>query len=261
MSNYIVTGADMTSVADAIRAKGAQGVLVFPGGWVSAIGNIGGSDSWMGKNASRVYQSSVITEYFGNSAWSTWTPTTTATTLAATETYTTMSTNMNNYDYLIHFQMYEQLFYNSGAVNKALLNKACMDQWALCTRYASNRTNLVAGTRNGNNTASVLSQTVMDYYNTSGTQTVALSWGYGLYPSAPTPTFSSSTSATPTLNIRMPQFNARCSTSYLTTANAGYINQSTSYYKVKFEVWRVDAGSCMLRACQDNRMTLFNNGL
>ena len=51
MSKYIVDGADITSVADAIRNKtnvqgGAQSALVFPTGFVEAINGIGdGGDS------------------------------------------------------------------------------------------------------------------------------------------------------------------------------------------------------------------------
>lgn len=41
MSNYLVDGADLTSVANAIRAKsGGSSQLAFPGGFVSEIGNI-----------------------------------------------------------------------------------------------------------------------------------------------------------------------------------------------------------------------------
>lgn len=41
MSNYLVDGADLTSVANAIRAKsGGSASLAFPGGFVSEIGSI-----------------------------------------------------------------------------------------------------------------------------------------------------------------------------------------------------------------------------
>lgn len=41
MANYIVTDAQMTQIADAIRAKtGESGTLAFPGGFVSGIGGI-----------------------------------------------------------------------------------------------------------------------------------------------------------------------------------------------------------------------------
>ena len=262
--DYLVAGADLQAVADAIRLKGGtSSPITFPNGWITAIGQIGGGDlwSWMGRNPIRLYQSNVETTLLSDTAWASWTPTTTATALTSAAAYTTFSANMTNYDYLIHFQMYEALSYNGNATNKALLNKACIDQWAICTRYSTNRANLISGTRNGNNAVSVLSQAVMDYYNTSGNLAVAYSWGYGFYPSAPTPTFSSSTSATPTITVRIPAYNARCSTSYLTVANAGCVLGGSSYYKTQFEVWQVDAGTSALRYVQDKRMELYNNGL
>ena len=259
-----MAGADLQAVADAIRLKGGtSSPLTFPNGWITAIGQIGGGDlwSWMGRNPLRLYQSPVDSALFSDTAWASWTPTTTATALTTTSTYTSFSADMTNYEYLIHFQMYEALSYNGSATAKARLERACIDQWAIATRYASNRTNLIAGTRNGNNAVSVLSQAVMEYYNTSGSLTVAYSWGYGLYPSAPTPSFSSSTSTSPTINVRIPALNSRCSTSYLTVANAGCVLGGSSYYKTQYEVWRVDAGTSSLRYVQDNRMNLFNNGL
>lgn len=266
MADYLVTDAELTSIANAIRTKGGTSAsLTFPAGFVTAIENIpsgsGDTWSWMGKNPTRVYASTVDQTAFEDSPWTTWTPSTTATTLKSTETYTTMAVDLASYDYLVHFQMYESLGYDSGATTVARLVKGCYDQWAVATRYASNRTNLIAETRNGNNAVSVLAQAVMDYYNASGTRTIAYSWGYGLYPSAPTPSFVSSTAASTTMNVRMPQLNARCSTTYLSTDNAGYVNQTYSYFKTYFEVWRVDAGTSILRAAQDNRMAMFNNGL
>lgn len=59
MSDYIVKDTELTSVANAIRIKGGtNSQLVFPGGFVSAIGNIsGGGGSWQ-----TVFEGSVTTE-------------------------------------------------------------------------------------------------------------------------------------------------------------------------------------------------------
>lgn len=266
MANYIVSDTDMTSVANAIRTKGGTSAsLTFPNGFVTAIGNIsgGGGDpwSWMGKNPTRVYQSNTDTVYFKNTPWVDWECTTTQTQLTATATYATQAIDMTNYEYWLHFQMYEELYYNSYATNKALLNKCCIDQWSGIVRYASNYTNLSAGTRNANYAVSVVSQSVMDYYNASGTRTIAYSWGYALYPSVQVPTFSSSTSTTPTLTIRTPTYYARCHNSYLTVANAECVNPNTSFYKTKYELYRVDTATGALRTAQDNRMNMYLNGL
>lgn len=265
MANYIVSDTDMTSVANAIRTKGGTSAsLTFPGGWVTAIGNIsgGGGDtwSWLGKNPTRIYQSNVLTTYFKNTDWMDWEATTTQTTLAATSVHTTFAADMTNYEYWVHTKMYEEIYYNSGATTVGRLEKACTDQWSAIVRYASNRVNLVAGTRNSNYAVSIYNQPVMDYYNASGTRTIGYSWGYGLYPGMNAPNFSSATSLSPTVNVRTPTFYARCHNTYFSVANAEYVNPNTSFYKIMYEVYRVDVGSTGLRNVQDNRMALINSG-
>lgn len=48
MANYVVSGADLTAVADAIRSKsGTDAALVFPVGFVGAIGEIIGSGDYV----------------------------------------------------------------------------------------------------------------------------------------------------------------------------------------------------------------------
>lgn len=261
--DYRVTDTDLTAVADAIRAKGGtSSPLEFPTGFVTAIGNITSDPwSWMGKNPTRLYQSPTSTVLFKNTGWKDWTPTTTATTLAATSVFTTQSINTADYEYWLHVQMYEEVYYDSNAVNKSLINKCCADYWCAVTRYASNYANLNTGTRNANYAVGVYTQNVMDYYNASGTRTVAFSWGYALYPGFQTPTFSNASTTTPTLNIRTPTFNARCHNSYLTTANAGCVNKDTSFYKIKYELYRIDVGTSGIRNAQDNRMDMYLHGL
>ena len=49
MSNYLVTDTDLTSVADAIRAKsGGSGQLAFPAGWISEIAGISEIPAYLG---------------------------------------------------------------------------------------------------------------------------------------------------------------------------------------------------------------------
>ena len=217
--------------------------------------------NWQGRNATKIYTSTVSKTYFKDTPFNTWTPTNTATALTTVGNFTTFSANMTDYEYLVHFQMYEEIFYNTGSENKSLLNRAMDDVWYYIVRYASNYANLTSGTRNANYAVKVYDQTVMDYYNTSGTRTAALSWSYGLYPSASVPTFSNSTTLTPTVTIRYYALNARCHDSYFKISNANYVNKNTSYFKQKHEVWRIDIGTGGLKNAQDFRIDLWQNGL
>ena len=62
MDNYIVSRADMVSLADTIRAKGGMtGALVFPNGWRTAIEAIktGGSTHPLGE---KLYSFGVLSD-------------------------------------------------------------------------------------------------------------------------------------------------------------------------------------------------------
>jgi hypothetical protein len=51
MANYIVTDTELTSIADAIRAKGGtSATLSYPNGFVSAIGDISTGSASVAKN-------------------------------------------------------------------------------------------------------------------------------------------------------------------------------------------------------------------
>ena len=264
--DYLTNDTDLTSVADAIRTKGGtSSPLTYPAGFVSAIAAIptGSPDTWtwMGKNPTRIYQSSVSKVYFKNTGWNTWSPTTTQTKLDDPATVTTFAADTEHYEYWVHYVMYEELAYTGSPTNKGRLNKALTEWWGCVVRYANNRANLAAGTRNYNYAVSVYTQPVMDYYNTSGNLAITYSWGYGIYPSAAVPTFSSSTSLTPTVTVRSPTIYARCHDSYLTTANAALVDKNNSFYQIQYEVWRIDVESSGLRVVQDDRMDVYRNGL
>lgn len=217
--------------------------------------------SWMGKNPTKIYAPEVDTTYFKNSDWVNWTPVTTATKITDAKDKGTFVADTEHYEYLVHTQMYEEIYYNEGASGKAQLLKGGFEQWYNIVRYPSNYANLNNQVRNANVAASVISQTFMFYLTTKGANSVTYSWGYGLYPTATAPTFNNSTTVAPTVTVKVPALNARCSDSYLTTANAAFVDTNNSFFKLKYEVYQVDVGTSILRNAQDNRMEIFHHGL
>ena len=74
----------------------------------------------------------------------------------------------------------------------------------------------------------------MRYYgSTTGTLTYTWAASYGFYFSATAPAISSTTAVSPTITPKTPVFNARCSTTYLSTANAGLVDQENSIWWIR----------------------------
>lgn len=98
--------ADLTSVADAIRAKGgASGQLAFPADFVTAIGNISGGGSgdvyeWFGaKNATLLHTANYSIAFKDLDGWSSLSPTTSQQYIKyPATTYTATASNNVQYD-------------------------------------------------------------------------------------------------------------------------------------------------------------------
>ncbi len=256
--------ADLTSVANAIRTKGGTSDdLAFPAGFVSAVQAIptGGNANWMGNNPALIRTEILDAVYLKDTDYSDWTPSTTAGTIKSPEFAFSFQADTGTKEYLIHTQFAVYLSYESGAPTRAMFLEGNGEYWHGVARYASNLANLQAETRNSNVMALVNSSLVSYYYAVSGAESSVFSMSYGVYPAVQNPVFSSSTSLTPTITINTPQVSARCHDSYLSPANAALVDEDASYYRVKFEVWSVDAGTSLLRNIQDARMDVFNHGL
>ena len=103
--------------------------------------------------------------------------------------------------------------------------------------YASNLSNMTNGTFNSSTTANAAAiGGGMFYKSTSGVLTYSPTNAYGVYPSS-NPGVGVSTS---TLTPRIPQINARCSTSEFTTTSAAAVDKDKSYYEYKIEIIQVD---------------------
>lgn len=171
--------------------------------------------------------------------FATWTPSTTAATIRATENLTYKPVlAMNTYEYALRWKFFFNPVYDGNETNKARTVKTVMNLWQLISKRANSLANIGARNHAGNVCATLTSAAILDYYNSSSSHTYTWSASYGVYCAATAATFSSSTSATPTLTIKTPAVSARCSTTYLSTANAACIDQENSTIRIIGEFYR-----------------------
>lgn len=193
--------------------------------------------------------------------YATWTPSTTAAVIVATKNLTqTLSTDMAQYEYILHWSYRFDAAYSSGATMKAQIVTECQDAWQHLFRRPSNLTNLDSETFNSNVCVTMTTAPLLVYYNTSGTKTMTYSNTYGIYPAVQAATFSSTTSDTPTITIKTPTCSARCNSSYFALARAPELDQENSKFKWDFECFRVPQGG-VLRSLYNNVVDTYNDGI
>lgn len=199
----------------------------------------GGGDtwSWMGKNPAKVQTSLNEKVYLKDSAFATWTPTTTQTTLVSSRTLDQYDTNFNNYDYVVVSQFHSHFEYSTSVLPhmKDFYLVAALAAYG----YATNAASITADTTTLGGSAGNTYRLGGIYVNTSGVDTYATGAQYGVYQTTGGTHSVAATKITP----QAPAIYARCSNTYLSTDAAAAINQNTSYYEQKIEIWRVDRGT------------------
>lgn len=168
-----------------------------------------------------------------------WTPSTTAKVIIATATADTEVLDLAHYEYVIKWETSVEVALNSGATTKAQLKWEGADQYQHIRKYPNSLANIRAGNWNGNTSTTYFTVPFMRYWNTSGSLTYTHSIAYGIYPGLSTPTFSNTTSNTPTLTIKTPTISARCSTTYFATARAAQVDQANTFIHRVGKLYRV----------------------
>ena len=215
--------------------------------------------TWMGEDAELVQSYTTESKALSDTDFATWTPSTTAKDIVSSSNLGTQAIDTQNYEYFLMWKLYFVPTYDGSETNTARLVKNAQNIFYYIFRRPSNLTNISSQTNNNNVAVNINNPSVLDYYNNNSTRTNAWSTSYGIYMTAVAPTFSSSTSYTPTLTIKRPKITARCSTTYLSTTNCSHINQSSKYY-LKATLWRFKTGSYPFN-CYQTAIKLYNGGL
>lgn len=195
-----------------------------------------------------------------NTAYDTWTPSTTAAAIVAASTLPdTYAGNTAEYEYYLRWKFDANIAYASGTTMKYATDREIEEVWQVIAKRPSSRANIAAGAFNGNNCSTYFTAGFTSYYDKNGSYTYAWSASYGLYLVVAAATFSSATSDTPTITLKTPAINARCSTTYFSTARAANVDKDNSTVKLTGEMYRVKAGTSPSRRMYENLVGIYNN--
>ena len=248
--NITLMGANYSDVPSVLLPKtgGGQARFIDAEAW-----------SWLGiepKYLDTPYSNSVA---LNDTDWVGWTASTTAKTIKASSSVGTFVADMENKAYALRWRWQIQVKSLSGVTNKALPLYQCGEIWQLIFRRPNSLANIRASSFVGNATVATRSVPLIEYYSSGGSRTYSYTGSYGFYASSTLPTFSDATVARPTVTIKTPTLNARCSTTYFTSARNAYIDGTShfDYIVMRYELPWECAEVQMHRGLVD----LYNNPL
>ena len=221
--------------------------------------DMSGDMAWLGADAILVQTFTLSDVKLSATDFATWTPSTTATDILATRNAGTFTaTDSQNWNYFIVWETKIPIVYASAGTNKAKpLFLASIIINALFRRPSS-YDNIRASNYNNTVNATAYTGNFLRYYGTTAnTMTYTWNTSYGLYGAATAATFSSATADSPTVTAKTPKIQARCSTTYMSTANAGYIDKDKTIISQKGYVYKAKR-STFLQGCYEREIALVN---
>lgn len=271
----IVIGSANTMLEGAQTIAAIPSEYVVPSGTITLSSNTTGVDvaqyafadvavpwTWMGEEPTVVNSSFYSDSYLlGSTSYNGWAGSTTAKVIVASASAGTfVASAMNEYEYLINWQMDVSCTLKSTATTKAIPIRECANVWQLVTRRPSSLGNITADNFNGNTAYTYFTAPWLKYYNTSGSSTYTWSNSYGIYGTVQTPTFSNTTADSPTVTLKTPIWYARCSSTYFATGRVGDIDQTATTLKRTCKIYRVKKGTAP-REIYEGLVGIINNPL
>lgn len=220
---------------------------------------------WLGKNTEYVKEIYSLSTTLDQTNFATWTPSTTAASIKASSTLTTKEVmDLDDYDYIMVWISDCNVAYNSTWTASAA---SCLRETCLYTQAVFRRpTSVIAieGKDFNYNVAQENSYHIYycKYYSSATAISIAdTTYGPCYISALIAPAISSTSSTSPTITIKTPVLSARCSSTYLSTANAKKIDQEKSTVKMKGYLYRVEAGTSIARETWMQLVNVFNNPL
>lgn len=213
--------------------------------------------AWLGSEVEplgTIYEEEMVLD---DTNFPSWSASTTAGSVLATANVGTISANMAEYEYFLHWECRVDVVTNSGATLKAQIIRECQSAWQSCFRRPNSLANIQSANFAGNTCLTMFSAPLLHYYNTSGTQTYTFANTYGIYQALQAATFSSTTSNTPTITVKRPVLTARCNASYFATGRKAEIDTANSTVKFICKAYRVPIGG-VVRDTYESLIELYN---
>lgn len=265
MSKVLITRSKLDDLATTIAAKsGATLPLTIAQMDAAVDGIITRNDPFDFLGAEPEFVKSLYSVQYDldDTGYPSWTPSTTAKAMVASVTLQdTYAADMATYEYFMRWRFDADVKYASGTTMKYATDREVMELWQVLAKRPSSRANIQADNFNGNNCSTAATYGFTSYYDKNGTYTYTWSASYGFYIAATNATFSDSTTNTPTVTIKTPAINARCSTTYFSTARAANVDQANTKLALKGELWRVDKGTSMSRGLYGYIVDMYNSSI
>lgn len=193
-------------------------------------------------------------------AYNTWTPKTSQTTmLASADVGTFTAENIHDTCYYFQCRIDMDIKYVGGtATAKGMLTRVVGENWQVVSQRPNGRAGWNNGTRTLNNAQNPFNIWFTEYYNTAWTGGYNLS--YGIYQSNTAATFSSTSAASPTVTCKRPLLYCRCHTTYFTTAMAAAVDKEASTITLAYDYYKADGGF-LHSAIYDSMVDVWTNGL
>ena len=206
--------------------------------------------NWRGEGAVKLYENNKQYK-FSEIGYSSWTPSTTATTLKAAELLTTLEANLARYEYFIQYS-FKTKFVPINDQNLVEFPIICANVFML---YGHKKPLGVPATFdgdfNGNGVTQVVSSGITDYWSNLGEHTNRWITAYGVYGTVPTQTaFSAYYDDATSLKVYSQDIKARCVATIFSTTSAANVDTTNSYIFTNTEVWRVKKGSMIRQALE-----------
>ena len=217
--------------------------------------------NWMGSQAEFVSTIYDAHEFkLSATSFNGWSPSTTAKTIKSAVNCSTFEADMTQYEYMLKWHCDWNVEYSTGYTDVARTIKGASVICQLILRRPNSLANIAASNYAGNACVTYRTSPLMEYWNNNGAHTYTYGASYGIYPSATAATFSDATSDSPTVTTKTPAWSARCSTTYFSTGNAGYVDQDKSKFRMRGDLYRFKIGSPE-RKIEEELVTLFNNSI